>query len=123
MARPIDLPRIRRAQQRLDELARDHPELCQGEPWANHLDTLEELTMPPTPPQKRMADLRERRRAAGYREMSGLWLDPDAQKALDTLAQAGGGRSLSEIVSEALKALAKAKARKGRTDSPPARSK
>lgn len=100
MARPIDLARVRRALARLDALAQEHPHLTRGGlPWSDTLDQLEALM--PTPARTRMGALRERRKAAGQRQVN-VWLDGDAVAALERLRTELGGLSRSEVLARLL---------------------
>lgn len=101
MSRPtVDLSRVRSAKARLADLAREHPELTQGEGgrWADHLQDLDELTMT-KPPQQRQREWRERQRQAGRRFVS-LWLDEDLLK---TLERQGEGPNRHDRINAAIR--------------------
>lgn len=101
MPRAVDLPRIQRALAKLDQIAANHPELCQGEAkWADNLDMLESIVMG-TPAKDRSAAYKARLRAKGYRQVS-LFLTPEAHARLEKLVSSQPGRSVGEIVSDIL---------------------
>lgn len=101
MPRPVDLPRIRRALSKLDRIATEHPELCQGGArWADNLDALETAIVG-TPAKERSAAYKARLREKGYRQIS-AFLSPEAQDRLKKLITDYPNRSVGDIISDTL---------------------
>ena len=98
MPRPIDLLRIRRALARLDQIAVDHPEYCQGQgQWDEH----EVKKIMGTPINERMKAYRARLRERGWRQVA-MYLSPEAVAQMEALRQQHPDQSVGELVSNAL---------------------
>ena len=99
MPRPIDLPRIRRALARLDQIAAEHPEYCQGEGrWD---ETEVERIIMGTPVNERMKAYRSRLRERGHKQVS-MYLTAEAIAKIEELRQQHPEQSVGELVSYAL---------------------
>ena len=98
----VDFEAVKTARAELAELAKQHPELCQGSgTWANNLDTLEDMIM--TPGKTRMAKYRARQQEKGLKTVT-VFLTPAAQQRLNAIMAERPAATMGEIISEALTA-------------------
>ena len=100
MARPVDLPRIRRALAELDKIAAEHPEIRhRGQPWSNDMSQLQEVIM--TPGKERIAKYRAKQREKGLKTVN-VFLTPEAQAALNKLQSERPDATMGDVISDAL---------------------
>lgn len=100
MARPVDLPRIRRALAELDKIAAEHPEIRhRGQPWSNDMSQLQEVIM--TPGKERIAKYRAKQKAMGLKTVN-VFLTPAAQVALNKLQAERPDATMGDVISDAL---------------------
>ena len=100
MARPVDLPRIRRALAELDKIAAEHPEIRhRGQPWSNDMSQLQEVIM--TPGKERIAKYRAKQKAMGLKTVN-VFLTPEAQAALNKLQSERPDATMGDVISDAL---------------------
>lgn len=100
MARPVDLPRIRRALAELDRIAANHPEIRhRGQPWSNDMAQLQEVIM--TPGKERIAKYRAKQREKGLKTVN-VFLTPEAQAALNKLQSERPDATMGDVISDAL---------------------
>jgi len=97
----IDLPRIRRALAKLDQIAAENPErLNQGEPWSEHLEELETIVMS-TPGRERTAAYRARLKEQGLRALH-VSVPADVVELVQSIADQTG-QSRSDVVAGAIR--------------------
>ena len=96
MARPVDLPQIRRALARLDQIAVEHPEYCQQQgQWT--AQEVENIIMA-KPVSERMRAYRARLREQGRTRIS-VFLTPAAHAALTALRGQHPDTNINDLVS------------------------
>ena len=99
-ARPIDLPRARRALAELDRIAAEHPEIRhRGKPWGENMNQLQEIIM--TPSKQRDEKYRAKQRERGLKPVT-VYLTPPAQAVLNKLQSEQPDANMGDIISNAL---------------------
>lgn len=102
MSKPVDLNRARQALAELDRLADENPDrLGDGPAWSDNQEQLEQAMS--TAAKTRVAQYRERLRAAGYAPMS-VYMTEEARDRLKRLSEQRG-ESYGDVIAAALAAL------------------
>ncbi|SDY42869.1 hypothetical protein SAMN05421644_1655 [Allochromatium warmingii] len=101
MAKPVDLPTVKKTLAALDRLATENPTyLNQGESWSEHLDELEDLIMA-TPTRERVAAYRARMKEQKSKTVLYVTV-PEKIVSVVKVESEKTGQTAAEIVSAAI---------------------